>query len=376
MATFPTTHTGSLPRPEALTNLLHDREDGKPTPGLDEQVREAVDDVVRRQVEAGVTVVNDGEMGKIGYSTYVTSRLAGFSRAAEPARRGPPDSADYPDLDAYRKPLPPNNLRYAWTSECTGAVSSRGTGAVEADIATLKSAAAHAGAEQVFMSAASPGVVAFFIPDRHYGNREAYIGAIAEAMRPEYRAIVDAGVILQLDCPDLAMAGARYDDVAEFRTAVAQNVEALNHALQGLPEDRLRVHICWGNYEGPHTRDVELRDIVDLVLQTRAAGISLEACNPRHAHEWRVFEDVPLPEGRYVVPGVIDSTTNFVEHPDLIAERLLNYARVAGAERVVAGSDCGFGTFAGVSNVAPSVVWAKFRAMAEGARRAGERVSS
>jgi 5-methyltetrahydropteroyltriglutamate--homocysteine methyltransferase len=364
-----------LPRPEALTDLLHDREDGKPAPQLDEQVRDAVEDAVRRQVEAGVTVVNDGEMGKIGYSTYVTQRLTGFSRASEPTRRGLPDLADYPDLDAYRRPLSASNLRYAWTSVCTGDVQSRGTEAVEADIATLKAAASTAGAEQVFMSAASPGVVAFFIPDQHYGNRAAYIGAIAEAMRPEYRAIVDAGVILQLDCPDLAMAGSRYDTVADFRSVVAENVEALNHALQGLPEDRLRIHICWGNYEGPHTRDVELRDIVDLVLQAHAAGISLEACNPRHAHEWRVFEDVELPEGRYVVPGVIDSTSNFVEHPDLIAERLLNYASVVGAERVVAGSDCGFGTFAGVSNVAPSVVWAKFRAMAEGARRAAERVS-
>src|SRR5262245_26448953 len=201
MPRFPTTHTGSLPRPDALTDLLHDREDGKPTPQLDEQVRNAVDDVVRRQVEAGVTVVNDGEMGKIGYSTYVTSRLTGFSRAAEPARRGLPDVADYPDLDAYRRNLSPTNLRYAWASECSGDIRSRGTEAVEADIATLKSAATRAGAEQVFMSAASPGVVAFFIPDQHYGNREEYIAAIAEAMRPEYRAIVDAGVILQLDCP-------------------------------------------------------------------------------------------------------------------------------------------------------------------------------
>jgi 5-methyltetrahydropteroyltriglutamate--homocysteine methyltransferase len=375
MPRFLTTHTGSLPRPEPLTELLHDREDGKPTPQLDQHVRDAVHDAVRRQVDAGVTVVNDGEMGKIGYSTYVTNRLTGFSRAAEATRRAPPDLTDYPDLDAYRRPFSPS-LRYAFTAVCSADIHPRGTEAVQADIATLKSAAARAGAEQLFMSAASPGVVAFFIPDQHYGNHEAYIAAIAEAMQPEYRAIVDAGITLQVDCPDLAMAGSRFGSVEEFRTVMALNVEALNHALSGLPPDRLRVHICWGNYEGPHTRDVELRDIVDLILQVNAAGISLEACNPRHAHEWRVFEDVKLPEGRYLVPGVIDSTNNFVEHPDLIAERLLNYAGVVGAERVIAGSDCGFGTFAGVSNVAPSVVWAKFRAMAEGARRAAERLSS
>jgi 5-methyltetrahydropteroyltriglutamate--homocysteine methyltransferase len=244
---------------------------------------------------------------------------------------------------------------------------------VQADIANLQAAARQAGATQVFMSAASPGVVAFFIPDRHYGNREAYVGAIAEAMRPEYRAIVEAGITLQLDCPDLAMAGSRYDSVGEFRKVVASNVEALNHALQGLPPERLRLHICWGNYEGPHTRDVALRDIIDLVLRANVSGISLEACNPRHGHEWRVFEEVRLPEDRYLIPGVIDSTNNFVEHPDLIAERLVNYASLIGPERVMAGSDCGFGTFAGVSSVAPSVVWAKFRSMADGARRARER---
>ena len=226
------------------------------------------------------------------------------------------------------------------------------------------------------MSAASPGVVAVFIPDEHYGNHEAYVGAIAEAMRPEYRAIVDAGITLQIDCPDLAMIGSRFPSLEEFRRLASTNVEALNHALQGLPPDRLRIHICWGNYEGPHNHDVELKDIIDIVLQANAAGLSLEACNPRHAHEWRVFEDLRLSDDRYLVPGVIDSTNNFVEHPDLIAERLLNYASVVGAERVIAGSDCGFGTFAGVSNVAPSVVWAKFQAMAEGARRASDRVKS
>jgi len=372
MRPFLTTHTGSLPRPPDLTRLLHDREDRKPTPGIEQRVSEAVVDAVRQQAASGIDILNDGEMGKIGYSTYVKDRLTGFELAAESTRRPPPDLADFPDLDSV---MPPRSaaLRYAFSAVCTGKVEPKDPQAVQKDIRTLTTAASTAGAENLFMSAASPGVVAFFIPDRHYGNHEAYLAAIAEAMRPEYRAIVEAGITLQLDCPDLAMAGSRFESVAEFRRVAAANVEALNHALQGLPPERLRVHICWGNYEGPHTRDVQLKDIVDIVLRANVAGLSLEACNPRHAHEWRVFEDVKLPDDQYLVPGVIDSTNNFVEHPDLVAERLLNYARLVGAERVMAGSDCGFGTFAGVSNVAPSVVWAKFQSMAEGARRATER---
>jgi 5-methyltetrahydropteroyltriglutamate--homocysteine methyltransferase len=373
MPTFLTTHTGSLPRPTDLTQLLHDREDRKPTPNIEQRISEAVKEAVRRQVEAGVDVVNDGEMGKIGYSTYVTDRLTGFDLAVEPTRRPPIDLVEFPDLDTVRRPTSPA-LRYAFSAVCSGAIKPKNLQAVQNDIATLKAAGAAAGTDRLFMSAASPGVVAFFIPDQHYGNYEAYLAAIAEAMRPEYRAIVEAGITLQLDCPDLAMAGARFPSVAEFRRFAASNVEALNHALDGLPPEHLRVHICWGNYEGPHTHDVELKDIIDIVLSAHAAGLSLEACNPRHAHEWRVFEDVKLPDDRYLLPGVIDSTNNFVEHPDLVAERLLNYGRLVGGERVMATSDCGFGTFAGVSNVASSVVWAKFKSMAEGARRATERL--
>jgi 5-methyltetrahydropteroyltriglutamate--homocysteine methyltransferase len=315
-------------------------------------------------------------MGKIGYATYVTRRLNGFERSPEAAgtRRGPVDLQEFPDFPSVRPGNP--NVRYAFTAVCSGPISSRGTAEVEADLQTLKAAALQVGASDLFMTAASPGVIAFFIPDRHYNNYEAYLGALAEAMRPEYRAIVDAGVLLQLDCPDLAMAGARFPDVASFRRFMELNVEALNHALQGLPPERLRVHVCWGNYEGPHNHDVELKDIVDIVLKTRPAGISIEGCNPRHGHEWRVFEDVELPDDRYLLPGVIDSVTNFVEHPDLVAERLLNYAGVVGAERVVGSTDCGFGTFAGMTNVAPSIVWAKLQSMAEGARRARARLGA
>ncbi|HEY2593609.1 MAG TPA: cobalamin-independent methionine synthase II family protein, partial [Chloroflexota bacterium] len=345
--TFLTTHTGSLPRPGDLTPLLQDREDGKPTPDLDSRVDEAVRETVQQQVGAGVDVVNDGEMGKIGYSTYVTSRLTGFEPAEAPATRPPFDLKEFPDLQDYRRPVS-SAIRYAYSAVCTGDIKPRDTQAVEDDIARLKQAGAAAGAEQLFMSAASPGVVSVFIPDQHYNNHANYVGAIADAIRPEYRAIVEAGITLQVDCPDLAMVASRYPSLAEFRTFAATNVEALNHALQGLPPERVRVHICWGNYEGPHNHDVDLKDIIDLVLRANAAGLSIEASNPRHAHEWRVFEDTPLPDGRYVAPGVIDSTNNFVEHPDLVAERLLNYASVVGAERVMASSDCGFGTFAGV----------------------------
>ncbi|MBV8713818.1 MAG: cobalamin-independent methionine synthase II family protein [Chloroflexi bacterium] len=373
---FATTHTGSLPRPKDLTELLQAREDGQTPPNLDQRIAEAVREVVDRQVQAGVTMVNDGEMSKIGYSTYVTNRLTGFSRAAQsPPQRPLFDVAEFPDLQDYRRPVSPS-IRYAYAAECTGDIKPRDTAAVQTDIANLKAAAQSAGAQQVFMSAASPGVVAVFIPDKHYGSHERYVGAIAEAMRPEYRAIVDAGLTLQVDCPDLAMVGNRYGSLEEFRRIMNINMDALNHALSGLPADRVRIHICWGNYEGPHNHDVELKDIIDIILRANAAGLSLEACNPRHAHEWQVFEDTPLPDDKYVIPGVIDSTNNFVEHPDLIAQRLLNYANVVGADRVMGGSDCGFGTFAGVSNVAPSVVWAKFQSMAEGARRATARAKT
>jgi 5-methyltetrahydropteroyltriglutamate--homocysteine methyltransferase len=375
MQPFLTTHTGSLPRPAALAQMLWDREDRKPTPGIEQTIDQAVNDTVAKQHAAGVDVVNDGEMGKIGYATYVKDRLTGFEIVSDPpARTGPVNRQEFPDIDSA---LPPNpSVRYAFNAACTGPVRARGTEAVKHEIRTLKEAAHSQGAEHLFMSAASPGVISFFIEDRHYHNHEAYLADVAEAMRPEYRAIVDAGITLQIDCPDLAMLAPRFASLAEFRRFAEANMAALNYALHGLPEERLRIHICWGNYEGPHNHDVELKDIIDIVLKARAHGLSLEACNPRHAHEWRVFEDVRLPDEKYVVPGVIDSTNNFVEHPDLVAERLLNYAGLVGAERVMGSSDCGFGTFAGSSVVAPSVVWAKLATMAEGARRARERASS
>jgi len=365
-----TTHTGSLPRPPELSELMlkHDAGEFDDVASLRQHIAHATAEVVKRQSETGIDILNDGEYSKVSYSGYVKERLSGFE--GEPRQRNLVD----PEFPDWQRSAPPR-VRYPTNN---GPVELRDPGGVRRDIANLQAAIDASGVRRAdtFMSAASPGVVAFFIPDQHYGNYETYLAAIAEAMRLEYRAIVEAGITLQLDCPDLAMAGSRFPSVAEFRRFAGSNVEALNHALDGLPRERLRVHICWGNYEGPHTHDVELRDIIDIVLSAHAAGLSLEACNPRHAHEWRVFEDVKLPDDRYLVPGVIDSTNNYVEHPDLVAERLLNYARLVGGERVMAGSDCGFGTFAGVSNVAPSVVWAKFKSMKEGARRATERLRS
>jgi 5-methyltetrahydropteroyltriglutamate--homocysteine methyltransferase len=369
------THTGSLPRPHDLARLLMDREGGQPVDGgeLEARVREAVAGVVARQLEAGVDVVNDGEQGKVGYSTYVKHRLTGFEGESVPAVPG--DLQDYPEL-VERRLANPARQRLRMPT-CTGPVRRRDGDELERDIANLRSALSGREATSAFMTAASPGVIALFLPNRHYPSYEEYLAAIADAMRAEYRAIVDAGFILQLDCPDLAM-GRHYrnpdQSLEEFRRTAALNIEALDHAVAGLPEDRMRLHICWGNYEGPHHRDVPLRDILDIVLRARPAGISVEASNPRHGHEHAVFEEVRLPEAKYLIPGVIDSVSNFVEHPELVAERILRYGRLVGRERVVAGTDCGFGTFVGTSPVVPAVAWAKLRTLAEGARLASARL--
>lgn len=373
MSRILTTHTGSLPRPDDLAQMIFDRDDGGTVEGIEERVRRAVRDIVAEQVEAGVDLVNDGEQGKVGYSTYVKDRLTGFDGEAERPAVRRPEMEEHPDFaQRWATQLGAVRLR---APACTGEIRLRDPDAVHRDIDNLRAAAKEAGVEggRLFMSAASPGVVSHFFANHHYPGREAFLAAIAGAMREEYRAIVEAGITLQLDCPDLAMSRhSMFADrtVEEFRTEVQLGVEALNHALDGLPPERLRMHVCWGNYEGPHTHDVELRDIVDIVLRARPNGISVEACNPRHAHEWQVFEDVELPEGKYLIPGVIDSTNNYVEHPDAVAQRLVRYADVVGAERVVGGSDCGFGTFTGMATVAPSITWAKLRSLAEGARRA------
>jgi 5-methyltetrahydropteroyltriglutamate--homocysteine methyltransferase len=366
-----TTHTGSLPRSEdVLADLVRrDRGEAVDADALDARIRDEVAALVRRQADAGIAVVNDGEAGKIGYATYVTERLEGFGGEADPP--GPPtDMLEFPGLLA-REQAQEDRGNPAMPA-CDGPIEYRGLDAVRADIANLRAALDGTDVADAFLSAASPGVVAFFLGDRHYGDHETYLYAIADAMKTEYDEIHRAGLVLQLDCPDLALTRDRIgaETIEEFRRYVRLHLDAIDHATRDIPPEALRMHVCWGNYEGSHHRDVPLRDIVDIVLAARPSAVSFEAANPRHAHEWAVFEDVALPEGKIVVPGVLDSTTNYIEHPDLVAQRIVRFAGVVGRENVIAGSDCGFASFAASQNVDPAIVWAKLAAMAEGARRA------
>jgi 5-methyltetrahydropteroyltriglutamate--homocysteine methyltransferase len=366
-----TTHTGSLPRPDDLSRLLLARERGEPydAAALAAAARDAVAEIVRRQVAAGVDVVNDGEQSKASYATYVKDRLSGFERGAprDDVRRMSRDIAEFPGLvEARRQRV---HLSDVVAATCTGPIRYQGEAALATDIANLQAALAATPAT-AFMTAASPGVAAGRLPNHHYPTEEAYLAALADALRPEYEAIIAAGFLLQLDCPDLGSAGAYAPSIEVHRRNMAARIEALNHAVANIPAERMRLHVCWGNYEGPHHYDVPLGDIIDILFTARPAGLLFEAANPRHAHEWQLFETVRLPEGKVVIPGVLDSTTNYIEHPDLIAQRILQYARLVGRENVVAGSDCGFATWAGPPQVDPGVTWAKLAAMAEGARRA------
>jgi len=365
---FLTTHTGSLPRPADLTTTLEAMDAGTdPDPtAFAARVTRAVADVVKKQVDSGVDVVSDGEQGKVGYSTYVRYRLTGFDGESAVAVRA--DWADFPEAAARWGRSPVSR------PACTGPIEWKDRAAVQKDIQNVQAAAAAAGPHEVFMTAASPGVIAHFLKNDYYPSREAYLARLADVMKQEYDAIVGAGLVLQVDCPDLAMGRhlAFADlDTREFVKIAEGNVEALNHALRDVPPDRVRLHLCWGNYEGPHHRDIPLRNIIPVVLKARPQAISLEGANPRHEHEWAVFRDVKLPAGKILIPGVLDSTTNFIEHPELVAQRILRYAQVVGRENVIAGSDCGFGTFARSNpQVEPDIVWAKLVAMAEGARLA------
>jgi 5-methyltetrahydropteroyltriglutamate--homocysteine methyltransferase len=362
-----TTHTGSLPRPPALTEGLQRRDRGeKNGVGLGEQVRDAVADLVRRQADAGVSVVNDGEASKIGYSTYVKERLEGFG--GQGGMEGMP--ADLTEFPEYMQRVM-GGIDFEMPA-CVGPVSYRDLDAVRADIANLKAAVADADVEDAFMTAASPGVISVFLPNRHYATHEEYIGALADVMKVEYDEIHRAGLVLQLDCPDLAMTRHMNMDesLEEFRRRAELHVEAINHATRDIPADDMRLHLCWGNYEGPHHHDIALRDIIEIVFEARPAAISFEAANPRHEHEWTVFKDVELPEGKVLIPGVLDSTTNYIEHPELISQRLVRYGQLVGRENVIAGSDCGFATFASFLTVEPGITWAKLRAMADGAELA------
>ena len=368
---FLTTHAGSLPRPEDLVRMMYAKEEGVPVDdkALRARIRSAVEDVVHKQAGAGVDVVSDGEMSKPSYATYVKDRLNGFGGTGNTFVYQ--DLVEFPNL-AKRVFGDPGRSRRK-TPACNAPIGVRDAQGPQDDVDNLKAAASKVKTEETFMSAASPGVIGLFFRNDHYASQEAYLYAIAEAMRHEYETIARAGVILQIDCPDLAMG--RHIQYArlgleEFRKAARLHVEALNHATANIPPEQLRMHVCWGNYEGPHHYDVPLADIIDLVFAARPAGISFEAANPRHGHEWALFERVKVPEGKVLIPGVIESKTNYIEHPELVAQRIGRYAKLVGRERVIAGTDCGFGTWVGQAAVDPGVVWAKMRSLAEGARLA------
>ena len=366
---FLTTHTGSLPRPDDLIRMMYAREEGIPVEAapLAQRVASAVEEVVCKQADAGVDIVNDGEMSKPSYATYIKDRLSGFG--------GEGNTFVYQDLVAF-----PNLSKRVFgdpgrsrrkTPACNAPIAVRDPGAARADVDHLKAAFAKVKAEEMFLTAASPGVVSLFFRNEHYPSEEAYLHAIADAMRHEYETIANAGIVLQIDCPDLGMGRhIQHADLslAEWRKKAQLHVEALNHAVANIPAELLRMHLCWGNYEGPHHCDVPLADVIDIVFRAKPIAIALEAANPRHAHEWALFEKVKLPEGKLLIAGVIESKSNFVEHPELIAQRIGRYAKLVGRENVMAGSDCGFGTWVGQAAVDPDVVWAKMAAMAEGAR--------
>jgi 5-methyltetrahydropteroyltriglutamate--homocysteine methyltransferase len=370
---FLTTHTGSLPRPDDLIRAMYAKEEGVPVDAaaLAARVRTAVSELVKKQAQAGVDLINDGEMSKPSYATYIKDRLNGFGGSGNTFVYQ--DLADFPRLEKHVFGDPGRSRRK--TPACNEAVSVRDAQAARTDVDNLKTALAGVKAVGAFMSAASPGVIGLFFRNEHYPSQEAYLEAIAEAMRHEYETVAKAGLVLQIDCPDLAMGRhIQYADLtlAEFRKRAQLHVEALNHAVANIPADQLRMHICWGNYEGPHHRDVALADIIDIAFTAKPNAVSFEAANPRHAHEWTLFEKVKLPDGKLLIPGVIESKSNFIEHPELIAQRIARYATLVGRENIIAGSDCGFGTWVGQAAVDPDVVFAKLAAMAEGARIASK----
>jgi 5-methyltetrahydropteroyltriglutamate--homocysteine methyltransferase len=369
-----TTHTGSLPRPPELIEILdgRDQREARQHPEYERRVVDAVGRAVRAQAATGLDVITDGEMGRVAFSWYITERLTGFTgpRRSIMQRVEPLLFPEYyASIAAGHFELP----------SCVEPIGWRGPELIEQDIATLRDALRDQEPTEVFMPAVSPGQIWLNLPNDYYPTDEAYVMAAADALRHEYRAIVDAGFVLQLDDPGLAMGWNRLEfkdrRYADYRLVVRQHVEAINHAIDGLPADRIRLHTCWGNGEWPHVRDIPLAEIVDLLYQVKAQGLSVEGSNPRHEHEWSVFQDHPLPDDKVLIPGVIDSVTNFVEHEDLVAERIMRYASVVGKENVIAGTDCGFGTAARANpRVHPTIAWAKLSALVAGAQRASERL--
>ena len=370
-----TTHVGSLPRPPELKELLVRKDQSQPydKEALDRLTRQAVFDIVRRQAETGVDIVNDGEMSKPGYSTYVADRLSGFA-GHEPAKPRL-DTRDHPNfLAAYERMTGANVARRA---VCVGPVAVRDRTPLEHDLANLRDALAQVQVAEGFMTAASPGLVPVFQTNRHYPSHEAYVEAIAAAMQDEYEAIVNAGFVLQLDCPDLAMARhTSFQELGEpeFLKRAAFHVDVLNHALRNIPADRARIHICWGNYEGPHDHDIPFAKVAPILVKAKPMALVVEAANPRHAHEWTVWRDIKLPDNKILVPGVLDTSTNYVEHPELVAQRICQFADIVGRERVIAGTDCGFGTFAGYGKIDPDISFKKLGAMVAGAAIASKQL--
>ncbi len=364
-----TTHTGSLPRPARVVELLlAERKDRAATQAaLDAAVADAVAGVVEKQIVSGIDIINDGEQGRTDYTVHVIDRLTGFEGQSDaPRGTGEPE---FPELAAL---LSQFASPFQHRPACSGPVTWKDWPAAEADIARAKAALMKSGAAEYFMTSPSPGQIARYLKNSYYKTTDEYLFTLADVMSREYRAIVDAGFILQLDCPDLAMSYALYPGIGigDYRKIIARNVEALNHAVKDLPPDRMRMHVCWGSTLGPHHGDVPLQDIADILLKGRPQAVSFPGANPRHGHEWKVWKDLKLPDHKIIIPGVIDSTSNFVEHPELVADRIVQYANVAGRENVIAGVDCGFGTFAGRVQVDTKIVWMKLAALAEGARLA------
>jgi 5-methyltetrahydropteroyltriglutamate--homocysteine methyltransferase len=367
-----TTHVGSLPRPAQLEALLLAREKGELGPETASRIAglvvEAVTASVERQAALGIDIVNDGEMSKYAYATYARERMTGIRGADQPLALS--ELAEFPNF-AQRIRL---DIK---TPACVGPISYQGSAAADTDVTTLKTAIAGASVTEAFLTASSPGIMAHYMPNRHYATQEEYLYALADAMKSEYDAIAASGLLLQLDCPDLALGRhfrAQPLDVESFREEVALHVEVLNHALRDIPPERMRLHLCWGNYESPHHHDIDLVCILDLILKARPQALLLEAANPRHAHEWTLFDEVDLPDDKIIVPGVIDTCTNYIEHPEVVAQRIGRYADVVGRERVIASTDCGFASFATLHTVDPDIAWRKLESLVKGAEIATRRL--
>ncbi|MGL3111894.1 cobalamin-independent methionine synthase II family protein [Bradyrhizobium sp. BR 1432] len=363
---------GVLPRPPELEEMIADKEKGRldttRSASLPASISSAVIDVVRKQAAIGISVVDDGEMSKYAYSTYARERMTGLTGVDQPLALS--ELAEFPNF-AKRISL---DIK---TPACVGPLEYQGKAALATDIANLKTSLEAVSVEEAFMNASSPGIMAHYMPNKYYSSQEAYLHALGDAMKHEYDAIAASGLLLQIDCPDLAL-GRHFRekpmDVADFRKEIALHVEVLNHALRDIPADRMRLHLCWGNYESPHHHDIDLHEIFDIIIKARPMALLLEAANPRHSHEWSLFKETRLPEDKVIVPGVIDTCTNYIEHPEVVAQRIEQYANLVGRERVIAGTDCGFASFATFHTVDPDIAWRKLEALVQGAEIASRRL--